>query len=136
MGRTVEIISAGESFEVSARDRTYQGKAPVTAFKVDGNVAPGAAGQVQFAAAPSIGGVVQAVASGYLLLGFTGLASAGAVTLTGVKVGDIVVSVANTTDGTDGSTNFETKITVANQIQQSGTTLSAKKFTVLIAKQS
>lgn len=69
--------------------------------------------------------------------GFTGVASAGAITLTGVKVGDIVKGVANATDGTNDSANFETVITVANQIQQtSASNLSTKKFVALVVAQS
>jgi hypothetical protein len=68
---------------------------------------------------------------------FTGLNGAGAVTLTGAKVGDKVVLLVNLTDATDGSGSFEATVTVADQLQQSsGSNLSAKKFAVLLLSQS
>jgi len=68
---------------------------------------------------------------------FTGKNGAGACTLTGAKVGDKVIGVANITDGSDDAANFETTITVADQIQQSSASnLSAKKFTVLLVVKS
>jgi hypothetical protein len=74
------------------------------------------------------------IAAGALkYLAFTGVAAAGAITLTGAAVGDKVVGVANTTDGGSGSANFESTITVVNQIQQSSASdLSTKKYTVLL----
>lgn len=67
---------------------------------------------------------------------FTGAAAAGACTLTGAKVGDVVVGVVNLTDVATATANFEATITVADQIQQSSASdLSEKKFDViLIAK--
>lgn len=57
---------------------------------------------------------------------------AGARTATGTKVGDKVVMVANLTDATDDAADFETVITVADQIQQTGTDHSADKELVLV----
>jgi hypothetical protein len=55
--------------------------------------------------------------------------AAGAVTATGFKVGDTVVSAVNLTDGTDDTANFEAAITVADQIQQSSAAnLTTKKY--------
>jgi hypothetical protein len=50
----------------------------------------------------------------------TMLVSAGAVTLANTQVGDKVVSVTDLTGLTDASASFETTITVAGQIQQTG----------------
>ncbi len=66
---------------------------------------------------------------------FTGVAAAGPITLTGTKVGDVVLGVANTTDGGTGASLFESVITVADQIQQSSASdLHLKKYTVLLLK--
>ena len=60
----------------------------------------------------------------------------GAVTFTGVKVNDLVAGVLNFTDGAT-STDFESTITVADQIQQTtNSDLSAKKYIILVVKQS
>lgn len=68
---------------------------------------------------------------------FTGRNGAGACTLTGAKVGDKVVLLANVTDGSEGKAAFESTITVADQIQQSSASdLSAKKFVVLLVVKS
>lgn len=62
-----------------------------------------------------------------------GLASAGAVTLTGAKVGDRVVGVL--TPGVTQTANFEATISVDNQIQQTGGVLTALTLSVqLVAK--
>ncbi len=63
---------------------------------------------------------------------FTGHSGAGACTLTGALVGDVVLGVANMTDGGDASASFEGTVTVADQIQQSSASnLSAKHFALL-----
>lgn len=52
---------------------------------------------------------------------------AGAVTVTGTKVGDNVELVLDLTDSTDVTSSFEATVTVAGQVQQSAATnLSAK----------
>lgn len=67
--------------------------------------------------------------------GFTGKNGAGACTLTGAKVDDVVAGVVNITDGGNVAASFETVITVADQIQQSSASdLSTKKFSVLLVK--
>ena len=67
--------------------------------------------------------------------GFTGKNLAGACTLTGAKVGDIVLGVVSITDGGSAAASFETTITVADQIQQSAASdLSTKKFSTLLLK--
>lgn len=66
-----------------------------------------------------------------------GRASAGALTLTGAKVGDIVSGVANLTTPGDLKASFEAVITVAGQIQQStATDLSAKQCQFWLTHQS
>lgn len=67
---------------------------------------------------------------------FTGKNGAGACTLTGAAVGDKVCGmIINETDISDGSSSFESTITVADQIQQSsGSNLSAKQFTVMLIR--
>lgn len=51
----------------------------------------------------------------------TPLSGAGSLTLTGARVGWPVLAVIDTVTGLSAASAFETKITVANQIQQSGT---------------
>ena len=69
------------------------------------------------------------------LSAFTGKNGAGACTLTGAKVGDIVAGVVCITDGDDQSANFETTITVVDEIQQSSASnLSTKKYSVFLIK--
>lgn len=68
----------------------------------------------------------------YTTLGSNG---AGAITVTGAQVGDVVTGVVGTTAGTLGdlSAGFETTITVANQIQQSSATdYSAKALLITL----
>jgi hypothetical protein len=48
----------------------------------------------------------------------TGLVSAGAVTVPGVLVGDLVELVINLSTDTDVTANFETTVSVSGQVQQ------------------
>lgn len=67
-------------------------------------------------------------------LGVNATGGAAPATLTGAKVGDIVIGVINLTDGA-GSTVFESMITMPDQIQQASANLSAKTlFCILIPK--
>lgn len=69
--------------------------------------------------------------------GFDGINGAGACALVGSKIGDKVVGVVNLTDGGDASADFESTITVVDQIQQSAVgDLSTKKFSVLLVVKS
>jgi hypothetical protein len=62
------------------------------------------------------------------------LAAAGGITLTGVQPGDTVVSVTdvNNDPHSDVSSSFESTITVANQIQQLGSTPSTHNCSFVI----
>ena len=78
-------------------------------------------------------------AAAFRRLVFTGMGGSvtpGACTLTGAKIGDVVIGIVNLTDSTSGTANFESVITVNDQIQQTAhSNLSAKKFdAMLIAK--
>ncbi len=69
----------------------------------------------------------------------TGRSGAGACSTgtTGLKVGDKVISVVNLTDATEASADFESTITVADQIQQSSVSnYSAKKFAIEVLVRS
>jgi len=80
-------------------------------------------------------GAAQAALSGTSLkyLAFAGRASAGAITVTGLSVGDTVVGIVNLTDGVSSAASFEGTVSVINQLQQtSGTDLSAKKFSIIV----
>jgi hypothetical protein len=73
------------------------------------------------------------------VISFAGAAAAGACTMTGVKVGDVVLAVTGVAAGTVGnqSAKFQTTITVADQIQQSDAgNLSANIYTALILRKS
>jgi len=71
----------------------------------------------------------------FRFLVFTGVdasSAAAPATLTGAKVGDVVVGVVNLTDEALATSVFESAITVADQIQQASTDLSTKKLLVLL----
>jgi Pyruvate/2-oxoacid:ferredoxin oxidoreductase gamma subunit len=64
---------------------------------------------------------------------FHGAAAAGPVTVTGVKVGDKVLSVSNLTDVANDASYFESTVTVNNQIQQtSASNLTTKTYVALV----
>lgn len=64
---------------------------------------------------------------------FTGRNGAGAITISGLKVGDEVVSCVNLTDAADGAANFESVVSTAGQLAQSAATdLSAKKYALVV----
>lgn len=71
---------------------------------------------------------------------FNGASAAGAITLTGAVVGQRVVAVIGHTRGGHPiapvvSTAFETRITVADQIQQAGTGLQDYEYLVILETQ-
>lgn len=68
---------------------------------------------------------------------FAGHNGAGAVTVANLKAGDQVLFVFDITDGTDGSSYFESTVTVTGQLQQSSAlNLSAKNFFALVIAKS
>lgn len=69
---------------------------------------------------------------------FTGNNGAGGCTLTGARVGDIVLGITlETGTAADSSASFETVISVADQLQQtSASDLSGNKYSVLVKRQS
>jgi hypothetical protein len=70
---------------------------------------------------------------------FVGVAAAGPITFTGVKVGDLVAGVIDTTASpmVSGAALFEAKVSVAGQIQQlTATDESTHTFIALVVKQS
>jgi hypothetical protein len=71
----------------------------------------------------------------------SGLASAGAITTTGTKVGDKVLAVMGFVTSSSvwvglDTTHFEATVTVADQIQQSSGALSANTYIFLVQPQS
>lgn len=73
------------------------------------------------------------------ILSFSGHNLAGACTLTGVKVGDVVLTVTGLAAGTvgDKSSSFESTITVADQIQQiAASDLSSNVYLAYIQRKS
>lgn len=71
--------------------------------------------------------------AGYKLMTFAGHNLAGACAAVGLKVGDVIVSVAGLTTVGNAATLFETTVTVADQIQQSSATdLHASNYLALV----
>lgn len=71
------------------------------------------------------------------LLSFDGRNGAGACTLTGAEVGDVVCGVANAAGSGVQAAGFEAVITVADQIQQTNATdLSTNNFVVLLIQKA
>ena len=66
---------------------------------------------------------------------FTGLSAAGAATLSGSVVGDMVLGVIDSSAFTDVSSSFESVITVAGQIQETAS-VSGHTCFVLLGAQS
>lgn len=65
---------------------------------------------------------------------FTGRNGAGAVTLTGAAVGDVVLGVAGISSVGNAAASFEATISVINQIQQSSASdLSAVTYLVVLS---
>ena len=66
-----------------------------------------------------------------------GVSAAGPITATGVNVGDAIVMAADITEHSQTLSNFETRVSVANQIQQlTATDLSAKTHVFMVIAQS
>lgn len=79
----------------------------------------------------------QISSSAFLAGHFAGRNGAGAVTLSGAKIGDKVLICTNLTDAANGAAAFEGTITVNGQIQQSSASdLSAKNYSILLLVQS
>jgi hypothetical protein len=66
-----------------------------------------------------------------------GLNGAGAVTVTGAKVGDLVLAVINLTTPGQAASSFESTVSVAGQVQQSSTSnLSGNNYLFIVQPQS
>lgn len=117
---SIETVSEGETWAVRYLNRSYLGGPPVDVIRVNGDTAKGPLGQVQLASAPAVGGVTGLTITGFVHKTATGLSAAGPVTFTGVKVGDKVISATELTGtvGLDVTADFESKISVNAQIQQ------------------
>lgn len=74
------------------------------------------------------------LSGGLLTKAVTGVSPAGAVTLTGARVGDTVVSATDLSTPGDASAKFETTISVNNQIQQ--VTASTDVFLITLRARS
>jgi len=80
-----------------------------------------------------LGGFAQTVPGGFKLMTFAGHNLAGPCTATGLKVGDVIVSVAGLTTVGNAAALFETTVSVADQIQQSSATdLHASNYQALV----
>lgn len=131
------IVSLGEPFQIEYLDRKFGGRSKVV-FKVDD--AAGVVtvpGTLSVTGASTFTGQAKLPASSFRTYIGVGNAGAGHLTLASAKVGDIIVSVSDITDHTDISSGFESKVTVAGQIQQSSATdYSAKTLFILLLAQS
>lgn len=90
------------------------------------------------AGAVTVGKIGQSVMKPYSA---SGLASAGAITTTGTKVGDKVLAVIGFVTSSSvwvglNTTNFEATVTVADQIQQTSGALSSNTYIFLVQPQS
>lgn len=131
------IIDKGNDFDVQQLNRAV-GARPVTKFKVDGDTGAvtvagtttvsGKAtfsGDATFSGTVALTGTTTGASGNAVMTGNdfivcqAGKDGAGALTLTGARVGDSVVGVFNLTTPGDLKSSFETTITVINQIQQS-----------------
>ena len=149
------IATQGEPFLIQFLDRAF-GKRKVDVFKVADGLGVNPAGTVEVGQG-GLGAVIGSTAAGtttlqgtivspktllgaanFLIVSQDGKNGAGALTLTGAKVGDKVLNVTQVTaTSADVTSSFEATITVANQIQQSSATdLSAKVCTFYILHQS
>ncbi len=128
---------ATETLQVSAQDvtsgLTVSSAAIATDAVVEAKILDGAVATAKLA--------VEAVTAAklddgaLLYTAFTGYNGAGACTLTGAKVGDVVLGVANMTDGGASAASFEAIVTVADQVQQSSASdLSTKKYATLLLR--
>lgn len=141
----IELATDAEAIAGSATDRA------VTPANLQAKVAGAAAkGIVELATnAEALAGTdteravtpanLASVISCVVLWAFAGKNGAGACTLTGAKVGDLVQSVTGVAAGTVGNqaSKFETTITVADQIQQSDAgNLSANIYLVRLLRKS
>ena len=99
----------------------------------------GALAAAEAGAAPTIGNLPTPIVYKKTAVG---LASAGAVTVAGTKVGDKVIAAIGfvTSTGVIASlaaeASFEATVTVAGQIQQSGSTLNANTYLFLLQARS
>jgi|SRR6185312_898217 len=120
-----DIVSPGNDWVIGQSSRAYG--APATEIlKVRGSDGKATLKGNQLLAGQPL---VMAVA-----LGHNG---AGDVTLTGVKAGDKVASVANLTTPGDATSSFESTISADGKIHQSSATdLSAKELLFTVVKQS
>lgn len=91
---------------------------------------------LQTQAAVKPGNLPAALFKSFCLQGADASGGATHIAAVGVKVGDSVVMVANTTDHTNVAADFEATVTVADQIQQSAVNLSAKTLVILVIAQS
>ena len=97
----------------------------------------GVANKFVSAIAATGAGTLSALGAILLCTVAAGVAAAGPVTVTGTKVGDKVVGVADLTNLADAKASFEATVTVADQIQQSSASdLSAVVFQFIVVKQS
>lgn len=141
------IASRGDSFIVSVLDRAFGGRER-DVLRIEGG---SAANAVTGTAATTLGDINVTPPSGsrlklngnqilagapFLSAMIAGSATAAAVTLTGAVVGDKVVMVQDLTTPANVASSFESTITVADSIAQTGTGLNGKNILVLLVKQT
>lgn len=82
------------------------------------------------------GGLAKLPAASFHSFCTLGNNGAGHITATGVKIGDKVIMVADTTNHTSRAALFEATVTVNDQIQQISTDLSGATLVVLVLAES
>jgi len=145
LDRTLTIVDAARNFAgasctIDGNGKNINGASTLVLSKQDGGAtirwsSTAWLSQVSSMIAPTSVGGAQIQPTAMRLLSAFGKNGAGAVTLTGTKVGDKVVGVVNVTDHVSYviPTDFEATITVVDQIQQVNVgNLSAKVLVFLL----
>jgi hypothetical protein len=123
IGATDNEVLLGGRDDVAVTPKSLCALASSSAIAVTGT------NTTQFVTPAALRAVIQKLK----VLSFTGKNNAGACTLTGAAVGDLVLGVAGITTVGGLASSFESVITVVNQIQQSSTSdLSTKAYTVVL----
>lgn len=136
-----EIVSAGENFSIVKSDRAYNSgpqQNVLTADGVTGKLITGGtlANGVYEGGQGVTGGSTLLAGNSFVSAVVTGRATAGAITLAGALVGDVVLIANNMTTPATANSLFEATVSVAGQLQQTtAVDESASKFSILLAHQ-
>jgi hypothetical protein len=128
-GQTISSTGViGSTGAVTATTVTASGAASAASITTTGNGSIG--GNLVVTGTATIGGKTPYTGSVYNVVQAGANASGGAthVTIAATQLGDVLIAAANLTTPGDASASFETTVTVAGQLQQTITDLSAKQI--------